>query len=241
MGYCEETLGSVEENLALDEAFLIQADSGEGLPILRLWEPPELAVVLGASRRLRDDVRVENCLEDGVPIHRRSSGGGTVLIGPGTVNATVILRDDAAPGLGAVDLAQQFVLERFASSLRVAVPEIEILGLGDFTVAGRKFSGSAQRRLKRWFLVHITVLYDFPLGKISRYLAQPGREPGYRRGRSHEDFLMNLGVSRKILLDSLRLAWLPPTPDPPTVPVPCKLVEALVLEKYSTPTWIERF
>jgi len=103
MRYFEETLASVEENLALDEALLIQADAGDGIPVLRLWEPRGFAVVLGASRRLREDVRVEHCDADGVPIVRRSSGGGTVVIGPGTINATVVLRDDAAPGLGAVD------------------------------------------------------------------------------------------------------------------------------------------
>ncbi len=241
MRYCEATLPTVEENLALDEAFLLQADAGEGVPILRLWEPLAPAVVLGASRRLREDVLVENCEADGVAIARRSSGGGTVVIGPGTINASVILRDDAAPGLAAVDTAQQFVLERFARSLRAAVPGIEILGLGDFAVAGRKFAGSAQRRLKRWFLVHITVLDDFPLPRISRYLARPGREPDYRRGRSHEDFLMNLGIGRKIVRDALRRAWLPSSRDVPSAPIPRDLVRALVSEKFSDPAWVERF
>jgi lipoate-protein ligase A len=242
MRYCEETLSTVEEDLALDEALLIQADAGEGSSTLRLWEPRGYAVVLGASRRLREDVRVENCEADGVPVARRSSGGGTVVIGPGTINATVVLRDDAAPGLEAVDTAQRFVLDRFAASLRAAVdPGIEVLGLGDFAVAGRKFAGSAQRRLKRWFLVHLTILHDFPLDRISRYLGQPGRAPGYRRGRSHEDFLMNLGAGRKIVLDSLRRAWMPPSWDAPTASAPRELVRDLVRAKYSNRAWIERF
>lgn len=241
MRYCKETLASAEENLALDEALLIQADAGEGFPLLRLWEPQAFAVVLGASRRLREDVRVENCEADGVPIIRRSSGGGTVVIGPGTINATVVLRDDAAPGLGAVDLAQQFVLDRFAGTLRSIAPCIEILGLGDLTIAGRKFAGSAQRRLKRWFMVHVTVLQDFPLDRISRYLGLPERAPTYRRGRSHEDFLMNLGATRKIVRDSLRQAWIPSSQDVATVPTPCDIVQTLVREKYSAREWIERF
>jgi lipoate-protein ligase A len=176
-------------------------------------------------------VHVENCEADGVPIARRSSGGGTVVIGPGTINATVVLRDDAAPGLGAVDLAQRFVLDRFAGPLRSVAPGIEILGLGDLTVAGRKFAGSAQRRLKRWFMVHITVLHNFPLDRISRYIGHPERAPGYRRGRSHEDFLMNFGATRKIVRDSLRQAWIPSSQDVMPVPTPCELVQALVREK----------
>jgi lipoate-protein ligase A len=143
--------------------------------------------------------------------------------------------------LGAVDIAQRFVLEQFARSLRPLVPGLEILGLGDFTVDGRKFAGSAQRRLKRWFLVHITVLYDFRLDKISRYLAIPGRQPGYREGRSHEDFLMNLGLSRKIVRNALRMAWMTSPQDLSPVPVPRDLVCSLVQDKFSTPSWVERF
>ncbi len=241
MGYSEAVFSDVAENLALDEALLIQGDSGEGVPILRVWEPHRLAVVLGASRKMHEDVLVDRCRADGVPIARRSSGGGTVLIGPGTLNATVVLPEDAGPGLGAVDVAQRFVMERFARSLKGIEPGIEVLGLGDLTVAGRKFVGSAQRRLKRWFLVHITLLYDFPLELVSRYLAQPSRQPSYRQGRSHEDFLMNLGTTRKIVLEALRQAWLPSSQGLPPVTIPRDLIDTLVRERFSNRAWIERF
>ena len=72
-----------------------------GQPLVRLWDPPEYAVVLGASRRIADDVFLEACRADGVPILRRSSGGGTVVVGPGVLCVTVILPEDAAPGLSA--------------------------------------------------------------------------------------------------------------------------------------------
>ena len=114
----DQTLSSVAENLALDEALLIEADQGRGAAVLRFWEPREYAVVLGASRRLRDDVLVDACRADGVPILRRSSGGGTVVVGPGTLNVTVVLPESMAPGLAAVETAQRYVLERIARSIR---------------------------------------------------------------------------------------------------------------------------
>jgi len=92
------TLETVEANLALDEALLIEADEGRAGAVLRFWDFPRFAVVLGASRRLAGDVRVDACQQDGVPIVRRSSGGGTVVIGPGALNVTVILPNSAAPG-----------------------------------------------------------------------------------------------------------------------------------------------
>ena len=124
------TLETVEENLALDEALLIEADEGRAGAVLRFWESPRFAVVLGASRRMAEDVRVEACRADGVPILRRSSGGGTVVIGPGALNVTLVLPDSAAPGLSAVDVAQQFVLERIAAALSTADRPVVTSGLG---------------------------------------------------------------------------------------------------------------
>src|SRR5262245_22625242 len=96
------TLPSVAEDLALDEALLIEADRGGTPALLRFWESRQYAVVLGASRRLRDEVFIDACRTDGVPILRRSSGGGTVVVGPGALNVTVVLPVSAAPGLSSV-------------------------------------------------------------------------------------------------------------------------------------------
>src|SRR5919107_773807 len=83
MHYLDLTLAGIAANLALDEALLIEAEE------------------LGSSCRWRDDVRVDECLADGVALARRTSGGGTVVVGPGTLNVTVVLPNDAAAGVGA--------------------------------------------------------------------------------------------------------------------------------------------
>lgn len=234
------TLPTIEANLALDEALLVAADEQEAGPSLRFWEPQQLAVVLGATGRLHEDVEVAACQADGVTIARRSSGGGTVVVGPGTLNVAVVLPSDAAPGLHAVDRAQQFVLERIAQALRSLGPPVEVLGLGDLTIGGRKCAGSAQRRLRHYFLVHCTLLYGFPLPLISRYTALPRRQPAYRVGRSHADFLVNLGLSREDLVRTIRSAWRGEASpgDPP--PVPEGLVQQLVETKFGTKAWVER-
>ena len=96
------TCSSVQEDIALDEALLIASDASDGPEVLRFWEPREFAVVLGASRSIRADVLADSCGADGVPVLRRSSGGGTVVVGPGVLNVAVILPENRAPGLWAV-------------------------------------------------------------------------------------------------------------------------------------------
>lgn len=239
MLFLDRTLPTIEEDLALDEALLVEAEEGRLGPLVRVWERPTPAVVLGASGRLHEDVITEACLADGVPIARRSSGGGTVVVGPGALNFAVVLPRDFAPGLDAVDRAQAFVLGRLASELRGRGVPAEVLGSGDLTVARRKVSGSAQRRLKGYFLVHATVLRDFPLGLIARYTRQPDRQPAYREGRSHDDFVANLGVARMDLVTALRAAWgIPPVAVTPEVPM--SAVASLVSSKFGDPAWVAR-
>jgi lipoate-protein ligase A len=241
MLFLDQTLPSVPENLALDEALLIDADAGRGQPLVRLWDPRQYAVVLGASGRIADDIFTGACQADRVAILRRSSGGGTVVLGPGILCITVILPEDAEPGLGRVDLAHAYVLEGIATALRSALPSVSVLGRGDLVIDGRKIGGSAQRRLKSWFMVHCSILYDFPIDRIVQYLKMPRRQPEYRAGRSHEDFLVNLPLPRQKLADTIRNAF---STGPSALPAPSvqpALLQSLLSEKFSNREWIERF
>lgn len=236
----DRTLPSVEENLALDEALLIDAETRGLPPILRLWETPRFAVVLGASGRIAEDVHLSACRADEVVIARRASGGGTVVIGPGALNAAVVLPLDAAPGLAAVERAQAFALERFATALSAAGPAVTVQGSGDLTLGPLKFAGSAQRRLKRHFLVHVSILYDFPLDRITRYTAQPRRQPAYREGRPHGRFVTNLSLPRDLVEAAARAAWIAPGTEAAPAQVPDALVAELVATKYGDPRWTHR-
>ncbi len=237
MTYYEITLPTAAENVALDEALVAAAEEGSGGEALRVWELDHRAVVLGASGRLAEDVDLDTCRADGIPLARRSSGGGTVLIGPGALNFTVVLPVDADPDLRAVDTTQGHVLRRAAGALRDLGPDVRVLGYGDLTIDGRKFSGSAQRRLKRWVMVHATILYGLDPALISRYLRPPGRQPSYREGRSHDDFLTRLPLPRSAIVGALRTAW--PGEASDSGP-PRELARRMVVEKFGRDDWTNR-
>ena len=78
------TLDTVAGNLALDEALLQNAESRPegGDEVLRLWESPQHAVVVGRSSRVAEEVDILACRAGGVPVFRRCSGGAAVAIGP---------------------------------------------------------------------------------------------------------------------------------------------------------------
>ena len=237
----DATLPDAPSNVALDEALLVEAEEHGGPAVLRTWELGHLAVILGASCRLAENVRAEACRLDGVEVARRSSGGGTVVIGPGALNFSVVLPIAASPELQSVDVAQKFVLARTLEAIRrEGVPEAAMLGSGDLTLEGRKFSGSAQRRLRRHVLVHATLLYDFPLGAIDRYTLMPPRRPTYREDRPHAEFVTNLPLPRGRLMAALRAAWLPDEGSARRAEVPEETLRSLVAAKFSKIDWIGR-
>jgi lipoate-protein ligase A len=230
------TLPTLAENLALDEALLLEAEEGNGSEVLRFWEWPDPAVVLGAGGQLATEVDEEVCQRDGIPVQRRASGGGTVLLGSGCLLFSLVLRFDRDPALKDVNASYRFILGRTAAAL-APITAAELVGISDLAVAERKFSGNAQQRKRDHVLHHGTLLYDFDLGLIGRYLRLPERQPAYREGRPHEAFVTNLPTDADTLKRLVLSAWGAEGPEPA---LPYRRIAALVAEKYDTEEWIRR-
>jgi lipoate-protein ligase A len=237
MQFLDLTLADLAANLALDEALLLEAEADRGEEVLRLWEWPAYGVVLGAGCRLSEDVDIDRCQADEVPVVRRSSGGGTVLLGPGCLLYSVILNMERAPELRSIAGSNAYILERVAMAVRGLVPEVAPAGTSDLTADGRKFSGNAQQRKARHLLHHGTLLYDFDLVRLPWYLRMPARQPDYRQARAHVEFVRNLPTDRATLTDRLRQAW---AADQAAPGWPIDRVRLLIEEKYGRDDWHRR-
>ena len=138
MTYLDVTLPTLADNLALDEALLLEAEEN-ARECLRTWEWPSAAVVLGAAGKLANEVFEDACRRDGVPIQRRSSGGGTVLLGQGCLCFSLVLSYDRAPELTEVTSSYRYILGLIARGLSARIPGVEAAGTSDLAVQGRKF------------------------------------------------------------------------------------------------------
>ncbi len=231
------TLPQLAENLALDEALLLEAEAGRGGETLRFWEWSRPAVVLGSGGCLADDVDQAACKADGVPILRRASGGGTVLLGAGCLCYSLVLAYEPAPALQAIVSSYVYILDRVRDGLADLVPGIERAGTSDLAVAGRKVSGNSQQRKRAYLLHHGTLLYRFDAASVGRYLRRPARQPDYRGGREHAAFLGNLPVGPGQLRAALGEAW---GAVESVTDWPGETVRELVAVKYLDPRWIRR-
>jgi lipoate-protein ligase A len=229
MQFLDLTLPDAAENLALDEALLLEAEAGRGGEALRLWEWPHYVAVLGAGCALADDVDEGRCRSDGVPVMRRASGGGTVLLGPGCLCYSLVLSYERGPALREITPSYAYILGRLGDALAGLLPGIEQAGTSDLMDAGLKFSGNAQQRKRNHLLHHGTLLYDFDLSRIGCYLRMPGRQPEYRGRREHAAFLRNLPARVDELKRRLRDGWVAGE----EVDWPREVVRQLAEEKYT--------
>jgi lipoate-protein ligase A len=229
------TLDSPEENLALDEALLEEAEAG-GLQtdLLRLWEQERPAVIIGRSSRYEQEVDVDFCEEHAIPVLRRCSGGASVVIGPGCLMYSVVLAYKQQPRLRMIDAAHQFVLGKVADAVRRHFPDSQLQGTSDLTIGGRKFSGNSLRCKRDHLLYHGTLLCDFDLSLISGALRTPPRQPAYREGRRHEAFVTNLRVQAPQLRVDLQDAW---GADQHLDAWPQQAVRKLCAERYELESW----
>lgn len=201
------TLPSPEENLALDDALLDELDERGGDPVLRVWESDRYFVVLGPSCRLLDDVHTAACEQDGIGVLRRSSGGGTVLQGPGCLSYALVLPFTLHPDLKDIRTTNRFILERMARALHRWEPAMSFRGVSDLAIDGMKVSGNAQRRKRNALLFHGTILHAMQADLIARYLKQPARQPDYREGRPHGTFLRTMAVPPEELKRAIAGEW----------------------------------
>ncbi|MHB1414993.1 MAG: lipoate--protein ligase family protein [Chloroflexota bacterium] len=179
---------TVAENLAIDEE-MIRAAAPEQRTALRLWWGDAPTVVVGNSEKPEVVADLVACERLGIPVVRRRTGGGTVLQTADVVNYSL-----TAPAPVGLD-----VRAAFAIGARVLVGALarlglraEMRGISDVVVGDRKISGNAQARRRGGLLVHGTLLVEVDLGLLEACLRHPPREPDYRRGRGHRDFLTSL-------------------------------------------------
>jgi lipoate-protein ligase A len=170
-------------NLAFEEAFFRAAKPARSL-FLFFYENTD-AVVLGKS--LVEEVYAHK----GPSVYRRISGGGSVLHCRGNLNYSLFLSLEDFPEFMNISLSYEKILGGLAPALGRFVTQ---RGYSDLAIlcrgTERKFSGSAQCRKRGWIMHHGTLLYDkAPLKKIPLYLRMPPKQPAYRNGRSHRDFM----------------------------------------------------
>ncbi len=235
MRFLDRVFATPEENLACDEALLDFCEEDVDSEVLRVWQPVRRFVVLGYTNAASREVHLAACNAAGVPIYRRTSGGGTIVQMPGCFNYALVLRIDGHPALTGINETNRYVLDRIAGALSSLTPApVTVCGQTDLCVGDRKVAGNAQRRRMRALLFHGTLLLHADIPEIERLLPFPSSQPDYRMNRAHTAFLANLSLNPAQVTAALQTAWHAHAPY--THPLNERL-DTLVHMKYRTQEW----
>lgn len=160
------------------------------LPRYSIRVPQQEVVVVGRHCDVRREVHLQRCQEEGVPVLRRRSGGGTVVLGPGQVVVALFLPVQDRGRLDRhLDRISTWLLRAMHQTTGI---EAHKAGFSDFAVGDRKVAGSGMLWSRNVLYYSASILVDYPLHRIEALLPHPPKEPDYRKGRPHPDFVANL-------------------------------------------------
>ena len=239
MKYLDLTFTDPATNLACDEALLDYCESSDAGEVLRLWEPTDYFIVIGYSNKVSAEVNVPACEAQKIPIYRRFSGGGAVLQGPGCLNYSLVIKSEHVKSFHTIAESFKAVLERHQKLFaQLLVEPVQIEGISDLTIAGKKFSGNSQHRKLRYTLFHGTFLLNLDLWMVEATLRMPSKEPRYRSHRTHAEFLKNLSVDGDSVRLKLKEEWAAVEKLPF---LPGNGIQRAVQDRYSQHNWNFRF
>jgi len=164
-------------NMALDYAVLKAVSQEASLPTLRIyqWEVP--TITLGYFQTLAEEVYVDACRQDRVPVIRRITGGGTVLHDM-ELTYSVVVSEKAGPVKGSVLDSYKAICDPVIKAMNGNGVKAEFKPANDILVSDMKISGSAQTRKQGVILQHGTILLDLNMDRMRRYLKTGKRKDG---------------------------------------------------------------
>ncbi len=172
----------------LPDQFLFQKRASDHR--FHIWQPESVSIILGASNEATDSVIAEHVLADEIPVYKRPSGGEAVLITPKTLVISAV-----AYSIVLKMVRRQF--RRFNDTVLNALTDYGIAhikhsGISDLAIGDLKILGSAVYHSRDRLFYHSVLNISESPAVIAHYLSHPKREPDYRNGRRHSDFVTSL-------------------------------------------------
>lgn len=147
-------------------------------------------IVMGMSGKPSQLLEVGPVMEDRIPVIKRFTGGGTVIVDKSTLFVSLICNKDDVPN---VQPYPRSVMAWSGSLYDEVFKSVNGFQLreNDYVFGDRKFGGNAQSIIKNRWIHHTSFLWDYDVRNMA-YLKLPSRVPQYRLERDHTDFVCRM-------------------------------------------------
>ena len=143
---------------------------------------------MGISGEPKALLNLESVRKDQIPVIKRFSGGGTVIVDENTLFITFIMSKELID----VHPFPEPILRWSADLYKDAwqIPHFQ-LKENDYCIGEKKCGGNAQYIKKDRWLHHTSFLWDYSDSNMA-HLQLPSKRPKYREDRGHKDFLLRM-------------------------------------------------
>jgi lipoate---protein ligase len=165
---------STAQGLAVDDTLPQSVADHGSPPILHLYTFVP-SVIVGKYQDIEAALKLDRCQARGVEFNRRSTGGGTVIMGPEIIALGLGINVDW-PGLGGGTIAGVF--EALARVFNMALNQLGVSSSfrprNDIEVSGKKIAGlSAASETGKSLLFHTSFLVDFDVDLMTDIMNTP--------------------------------------------------------------------
>jgi lipoate-protein ligase A len=165
---------STAEGLAVDDTLPQSVAHHGSPPILHLYKFVP-SVIVGKYQDIEAALKIDRCRARGVEFNRRSTGGGTVIMGPEIIALGLGINADW-PGLNGGSIAGVFeaIARVFTSALKRLGVTSYFRPKNDLEVSGKKIAGlSAASEAGKSLLFHTSFLVDFDVDLMTDIMNTP--------------------------------------------------------------------
>jgi len=156
-----------------------------------IWQPDKTYIILGRSNRVAEDsVHADKAKKNGIEIYKRPSGGEAVILSPNTLVISVKLPlNNEVKTHHYFKLINNSIIKALSG---LGVKQLGNKGISDISIGAKKILGSSIYRKQQTLFYHAVLNISEPVENISLYLKHPKKEPDYRLGRNHSEFVTSL-------------------------------------------------
>lgn len=155
-----------------------------------LWIPDKSYIVLGASNKVESAVEESMVLKNNICVMKRRTGGQTVMLTPNNLIISAVITDESV-------MKPKDVFNNFNDIIIGVIEKDHTVkfatrGISDIAMGEKKIMGSSMYRGKGKLFYHAVLNFNEPATTFQKHLKHPSKEPDYRKGRMHDEFVTSL-------------------------------------------------
>ena len=195
-----------EKKYNLPDFDVLDENSSE---FFKVWIPDKTYLVLGQGNKAETSLFTEKVEKDGIEVFKRPSGGEAVILSPNTLVVSTLTIDEKFKNPSIYFKFYNKLLSDVFEEL--GIKEVGQKGISDITIGNKKIVGSSIYRRKNKVFYHAVINVSESIDLISCYLKHPSKEPDYREGRNHSEFVTSINeagfkIDIEVLAEKLAFA-----------------------------------